>query len=113
MNKNNRMRSNECDDTLTLKILLYVDKNLMKDITLSELSEKFGVSVSYLSRRFFKTMRTPIMKYIRNKRMTEAKRLIEGGETPREVAKMMDFSHYSTFYRSYIRVIGNSPSRDK
>ncbi len=113
MNKDNRTHSSEDNDTLTSKILLYVDKNLMKDITLSELSERFGVSVSYLSRRFFNRVQIPVMQYIRRERMVEAKRLIKGGKAPQEVAKMMGFSHYSTFYRSYISVIGNSPSRDK
>ncbi len=91
-------------------ILQYINNNITKPIKLEDLSEQFHYSQSYISHEFFEYMKTPIMKYIRTKRMLAAQRLVLQGVKPTKVAESLGFSDYSTFYRSYVAVIGQPPS---
>ncbi len=105
---------NDADNTAQNKIvpiLQYIDNNTTRHVTLEELSENFHYSTSRISHEFYEYMKTPIMKYIRTKRMLAAHKLILQGMKPTKVAEDMGFADYSTFYRSYLSVIGTPPSK--
>lgn len=91
-------------------ILQYINSNLNLPLTINDLCEKFYCSQSYICKQFRAYMKVPIMKYIRTKKIMAAHNQILQGKSPTKVAEMFGYSDYSTFYRSYIAVIGSSPS---
>lgn len=93
-------------------ILNYINENIEKPLTMSDIAANFHFSSDYLSRKFYQYMKTPIMKYVRTKRILAAKKMLITGIKPTQAAEILGFSDYSTFYRSYISVTGKSPSDD-
>ena len=101
------------EDERITKIIQYVNENIRKNITIEELCYKFHYSQSHLYKEFQTYMRTPIMKYIRSKKIIAANQLIRRGHKPTKVAEEFGFLEYSTFYRSFIDVMGYPPSKTK
>jgi len=60
-----------CDDTV-----VYLEGNFRKRLTLGEISRKFHVSASYLSRVFKRRMGLGLMEYVNSLRIEEACRLL-------------------------------------
>ena len=92
-------------------ILDYISLNIDKDLSISNISKHFNVSSSYLCNAFKESMQTSISKYIRSKRIILAHSYILRGEKPTEVYEKCGFIDYSTFYRSYQKVMGFPPSK--
>ncbi|MBE7087956.1 MAG: helix-turn-helix transcriptional regulator [Clostridiales bacterium] len=92
------------------KIINYIDENLDKRITLDTLNEAFNFSKSYISNEFKTHMKIPIMQYIRTKKILAAHKLIISGTKKAVVAEMFGFEDYSTFYRSYVKIMGFAPT---
>lgn len=88
----------------------YINTNLNSPLTLTDLSEHFNYSKSYLSVQFKKYMKIPLMQYIRTKKIYKAKSLIDQGYKSTTVAESLGFEEYSTFYRAYVKIIGVPPS---
>ena len=97
-------------DKRTNREVKHIDENIREPITLDSLAENFNFSKSYISNEFRKAMKIPIMQYVRAKKIIAAHRLILNGEKKRVVAEMFSFDDYSTFYRSYVKVMGFSPT---
>lgn len=93
-------------------VLQYINDNVDKQLTLANIADHFNYSPDYISREFYRYMKTPIMKYVRAKRILAARMLINNGFKPTQVSDMLGFSDYSTFYRSYVSVTGKSPTDD-
>lgn len=94
-----------------IKFLLdYINDNLDKKITLDTLSKASNFSKSYISNEFKLYMKTPIIQYVRKKKILAAHKMIETGSRPYQVAKQFGFDDYSTFYRSYVNIIGYAPA---
>lgn len=91
-------------------LIQYIDENIREPITLTTLNEKFNFSKSYISNEFRKYMKIPIMQYIRAKKIIAAHQMILSGEKKTVIAEMFGFEDYSTFYRSYVKVMGFAPS---
>ncbi len=99
-------------NTEIVQILDYINDNIEQAMTLSDIADAFHYSFDYLSRKFYQYMKTSIMKYVRTKRILVAHKMLLMGIKPTQVAEAMNFSDYSTFYRSYVSVMGKSPSED-
>lgn len=94
-------------------LINYIQEHIRDDLTLESIANDMHYSESYLSNQFKKTMKCPLMKYIRSKKIILAQSMIRRGEKATDVAEELSFSDYSTFYRSYIKTIGVSPLLDK
>jgi two-component system, response regulator YesN len=82
-------------------------------LSLSSVAEELHYSPSYLSRAFAKEMGTPLVTYINNLRLDDARRLLrEGAYYVYEVAELVGFSSYNYFSKLYSRRFGSSPGRD-
>lgn len=88
-------------DNVIAEMTEYIDGNIRSVITLDTLSEHFHFSKSYIVNEFRRYMKIPVMRYIKIKKMIAAHQLILGGEKKTEVAEMLGFENYSTFYRQY------------
>ena len=91
-------------------LINYINENLDKKITLDSLNQIFNFSKSYISNEFKLYMKTPIIQYVRTKKILAAHKMIEGGAKVGQVAEKFGFTDYSTFYRSYFKVMGFAPT---
>ncbi len=95
---------------LSSKALHYINENLCTIADMKEIAEHLFVSESYLFRLFKKEMHQTPKKYIREKRLLMAQKMISSGEKPTVVSEKCGFSDYTTFYRNYTAYFGHSPS---
>lgn len=91
----------------------YINENLCSLSGVKEVAQKCFVSESYLFRLFDKELHQTPKKYINNKRLLMAQRLINSGEKPTSVYGRCGFQDYTTFYRNYTSFFGHSPSQEK
>ena len=95
------------------KALKYTNENLCTVASIEEIAEHLFVSESYLFRLFQKELHQTPKKYIMEKRLLLAQKMIRDGEKPTMVCERCGFGDYTTFYRNYITFFGYSPSKKK
>lgn len=98
----------DSDDVIT-RLIEYIDDNIQSNISLDSLSREFNYSKSYISNEFKTNMKISVMQYVRYKKIIAAHQMILAGAKKTVVAELLGFNDYSTFYRSYIKVIGHAP----
>ena len=92
------------------KALCYINENLYTISDVSEIANALFVSESYLFRLFGKELHQTPKKYIMEKRLLLAKKMISMGEKAGAVAEQLGFGDYTTFYRNYTVHFGVSPT---
>lgn len=98
-------------DEIFSKIVNYIDEHIEENFTINSICDEFHYSKSFITELFKKHMHCPLMKYIKQKKITYAHKLILAGEKKGEVAKRIGFNDYSTFYRQYHTIIGSQISK--
>ena len=91
----------------------YINKHLYDIESVSEISESLFITESYLYEIFKKQLKTSPKKYINSKRLHAARREIILGARPTDACNTVGFHDYASFYRSYTRFFGHSPSQEK
>ncbi len=96
---------------LISRALKYTNENLctLKDI--DEIAEHLFISESYLFRLFKKELHQTPKKYILEKRLLMAQKMIASGISPTAACEKCGFSDYTTFYRNYRSFFGSSPAK--
>ena len=94
-------------------LVSYIEQHLHEKITLQSLADAFHYSTSYVATSFRKEMHVSLISYVRGKKVMAAHALIMHGMKPSEAAVAMGFVDYSTFFRSYEKMMGFSPSNSK
>mgnify|MGYP005759213935 CR=1 FL=1 len=95
----------------------YVDsaKNLLYDhnytLSVKQLSDMLGITPKHLCRVFLKTVGESPKQYMMRKRLEMSVDLLKGGMLPTEVAFMLKYADYASFYRAFLQKYGVSPSR--
>ncbi len=96
------------------EIIDYINNNLKRPLTLTDICNDLHYSKSYICSEFSKGMKTPVMTYIKYKKIISAHRQItEVNSKLAEVAEEFGFTEYSTFYRNYKKIIGYPPQEEK
>ena len=98
------------DDELGARVAKYINLNIEKNVSLDRIARRFFVSKYHLCRAFKSFSGTSVHAYINQKRIIYAKRLIDDGLTASRAAERVGFGDYSAFYRSYVKIIGKSPT---
>ena len=83
----------------------YLEQNYMKNITLDDLRGITGLSKYYLLRSFTKQKGISPYSYLETIRINKAKKLLEQGVLPIDVALQTGFtdqSHFSNFFKKFI-----------
>ncbi len=93
------------------EILAYINQNLSQQITVQALAERFYISQSYLCRIFKKATGTTVGKYITARRITIARALLSEGCSVTEAYERSGFTDYSSFFKTFTRVVGVSPKK--
>ena len=95
---------------LISKALKYTNDNLCTIGGIEEIASHLFVSESYLFRLFRKELHQTPKKYILEKRLLMAQKMIAAGEKASLVCEQCGFGDYTTFYRNYTSFFGRSPS---
>lgn len=91
------------------KIIEYVNANLQRIQTLTDISDSLFFSPSYVRDSFKREMGIGIMQYVRNKKVVMAHERIRRGEKPTEIYTECGFDTYSSFYRAHVAYFGFPP----
>ena len=95
---------------LISKALKYANDNLCTLTGIEEIANHLFVSESYLFRLFRKELHQTPKKYIMEKRLLLAQKMIREGEKPTVVFERCGFGDYTAFYRNYTAFFGRPPS---
>lgn len=107
----NQEQDYEVQNLIILKVIHYIRQNYHQDISLTQLADKMDVTPEYLSKLFNKEMNINFSTFLKNFRISAAKRLILSGEKKiQEVAEEVGFSDPKYFNRVFREVCGQSPS---
>ncbi len=110
--KYNSKVSNKRKSPIVDDIIDYLNENYQKNITISDLSKVIHKSESYLSHLFKEYTGIGIKTYLLQKRILEAKKILES-QTDMKVVKVgekVGFSSFALFNRSFKKIIGTTPS---
>ncbi|MGI6705561.1 MAG: helix-turn-helix domain-containing protein [Clostridia bacterium] len=90
----------------------YITENFQKQITLNDLSGKYYLSSSYLSKIFKEVTGVNFTKYLYTYRINRAKELLQhSGDRPiREICSFVGFNDVCYFYRVFRKVEGTTPT---
>lgn len=89
----------------------YLDQYYFLDITTESISEKFHMSKTAFYNQFVKEIGVTPKQYIKEKRFHEALRLMHDTDMPlHAIAEKVGYMEFSTFYRNFYRMTGQSPS---
>lgn len=95
------------------RVELHISQHFTEDCSLQRLSEMFGISPYHLSRQFTQTCGMTLHQYLIMNRVAYARRLLQQGEAPANVAAACGFGDYSSFLRAFTRLTGQAPSQWK
>lgn len=96
-------------DDKIVSVLHYLNENLTENISLDELEKHFFINKYYLCHLFKKNTGITIGDYIAHKRILKAQELLTLKMPLSEVAHLIGYEDYSTFYRTFKRILGISP----
>lgn len=103
--------SEKLDSELLSKLLLYIDSNYDKPLTLSSISAAFGYHPAYISSYFKSRLDMCISRYISVIRLKNAVLLMRQKKyTITQIAFDCGFNSTRTFYRAFHRELGCSPN---
>lgn len=99
-------------DSVTERVVEYIDHNYSTQISLRNVAEALGYSASYLTTAFRKTTGMPITAWIIKRRILAAKELLgNDGVTVAHVCEAVGFCDLCYFYRQFVRHVGVTPGR--
>ncbi|HXN22518.1 MAG TPA: AraC family transcriptional regulator [Candidatus Dormibacteraeota bacterium] len=94
------------------RVLEYIDANLGKNITLSELAGLVNMSLYYFAVLFRQSTGQSPHRYVLNQRVERAKELLRDPKlSVLDISIDVGFEHQNNFARAFRRVIGVSPTQ--
>ena len=91
------------------KILFYIETNLSCNLSLEETAKRFFISRSTISNTFRKEMGISFYRYVTQRRLVASKNMILENISLENIAGLVGFSDYSSFYRAFKSEYGISP----
>ncbi len=93
-------------------VINYINANFTKDISVSDVSRKFGYDKSYFCRKFKKATGITLTKYIRTQRLERARKLLEKTEESiRHIAISCGFIDTAYFSNCFKDMYDLSPTK--
>jgi len=98
------------DATPIERVRRYIEEHLTERLTLADLADQAGLSRHYFSRLFRNATGEPPMRYLMDRRIEHARRMLAGRRhSVCEIAMLLNFADQSHFCRSFRRRTGVSP----
>ncbi len=94
---------------LIRQILAYTDAHPDQKVTLRELADHLGVSVSTVTQTFQKEMGISFHRYLTQQRIDSAAERIRAGMPLEEAGAAAGYTDHSSFYRAFRQIHGISP----
>lgn len=91
------------------KVIHYISSNLDRKITLEELEKKFFINKYHLCHQFKDLTGYTMVEYMNYKKVLFAKEQLKKGKPISEVWVLLGFEDYSSFYRTFKKMVGISP----
>lgn len=92
------------------EIITYLNEHITEELSLRSICERFYISPNHVNRLFRQATGTTVCSYINYKRVTLARQLMRRDYSAADAAVNVGFRDYSTFFRTYKKLLGDSPS---
>jgi len=97
-------------NSLTEKIIEYIEKNFTNRLLLSDISKEFSISESHLSHLFKRETGLSVKQYILQRRIVEAKKLLSEPDIKvTAISTKVGFDNFSLFNRIFKKITGLTP----
>lgn len=98
--------------TMMMQIIKEIKQNYTHNVTLSGLSEKYGISMGYLSSQLKSELGQSFSEYITSKRIQKAKELLADETLSIEtITELTGYNDYFYFTKVFKKITGISPSK--
>ena len=88
----------------------YIKHHIKQPIRIEEIADSIHLNSDYLNRIFKSAMNLSIREYITQERLESAKWYLEHSTyTGSEIAALVGYVNYSSFYRAFVKFTGVSP----
>lgn len=95
-------------------VVAYIHTNYRdQDLSVGKIADEFGISLSYLSQIFKRTMKTGLLEYIHLQRIEEAKKLLLEGMSVQSVAETVGYYNTRPLIRMFKRIENMTPTEYK
>lgn len=101
------------DKELVLEIMNYISENYYENITLKKLEEKFNFKSEKISYIFHKHLKVRPIDYLIQYRLTVAYKLLEEGNSVKDVAALIGYNDEFYFSRLFKKKFGLPPNQIK
>lgn len=93
-------------------ILSYIEANYAKDVTLSDLARQFGISYSYMSQLFKKTIGLSFAEHLSNVRLMQACSLLCSTDMPvADISEAVGYNDYHYFCNAFKKRYSMTPTQ--
>ena len=92
------------------RVKSYINAHYMENVTISDIAESLGLNRKYLARIFKEENGISMQEYLINKRLHEAKKLLNLGYNVEESAYMVGYNDPFGFSKAFKKKYGISPS---
>jgi AraC-like DNA-binding protein len=92
------------------RVAAYLTSHAYEEISLDRLSEEVGISKFHLCRAFRRDSGLTPHAYLGYLRVLRAQELLMQGLPAQEVGEAVGFRDYSTFFRTYKKMLGRAPT---
>lgn len=97
--------------SLIREVVRHIETAAVPIGSVKELAETFHVNASYLSDLFSKTLHVSLKQYLITKKLSEAKRLLQGERSVSEIAYECGFSSCAHFVAVFKNATGQTPGQ--
>lgn len=103
-----KMRSAE---SVVARAIAYIEGHYREKLTIDGIAKALNVSKSLLSYYFKCELNVSVYRYVTEKRLAYAHRLIQSGTPMTEVSRLCGYGDYSVFYRAYTKMFGKKNTK--
>ncbi len=96
---------------IAYEIVNFIDNNVLRIKSLSDISQYIGFSYSYTSQIFNSVMKTSLSDYYQKKRFEEAVKLLKSGVSITQTSEIMGYDSVHSFSRAFKTRFGASPQK--
>lgn len=100
-------------ERLVSDMVHYIDANISTMDSLTQLSQEFGYSYTYLAKLFSQRMGETLRNYYMHRRFDRAREYLRQGNSITEVAELLGYQSIHSFSRAFKKQFGQCPSESQ